>query len=296
LVKTSRLGRRRGEDPGTTGATGDPGPTGPVGITFEGAWNTGTTYFPNDVVTDQGETRIALLANSGSEPSDVNPNWDLVAAKGGTGDTGPTGATGPTGPTGATGDTGSTVPTGPRGPTGPTGSTGPTGPTGANGTSALLTGGSHAAAYSTLNGRIDVMGPGNGSSVNTTLAAGDLAVGVPLPASAVNGVGSFPVSINAAPGGTATRTFTVLDNGVATAITCTVTSAVTTCSDLVDTVTWTAGHRLSVSMTVGGSGAAAGAQGGRSLVFTPWEPDRLHRTTDPRREHRRGFSFSVPLR
>jgi hypothetical protein len=116
------------------------------------------------------------------------------------------------------------------------------------------------------------MGPGNGIKANAgTLAAGAALVGVPLPASATNGVHEFRVAINVAPGAGSTRKFDLLVNGAATvpAITCSITgAAATTCSDLVNTVTWVAGDRLSVGMTVTGAAAAA-ADGGWSLIFTP---------------------------
>ncbi len=63
----------------------------------------------------------------------TGPTGPTGASLGPTGPTGPTGPKGPTGLTGSTGPQGSAGfvgPTGPPGPTGPTGLTGPTGPTG----------------------------------------------------------------------------------------------------------------------------------------------------------------------
>lgn len=112
------------------------------------------------------------------------------------------------------------------------------------------------------------MGPGNGIIKNAaSLAAGAALVGVPLPASAASGVGGFRVAIDTAPGGTATRTFTVLADGAATAIFCIVPSGGTTCTSAT-TITWTAGQRLSVGMTNNASAANA-ADGGWSLTFAP---------------------------
>ena len=63
-------------------------------------------YVVNDVVTDLGETWIAIAASTNSQPSTINADWSKLAAKGAdgaTGSQGPTGATGPQGPQGATG-------------------------------------------------------------------------------------------------------------------------------------------------------------------------------------------------
>jgi Collagen triple helix repeat (20 copies) len=55
---------------GTTGAQGPQGPAGADGTscTFRDAWNTADNYVVNDVVTDQGETWIAVAANTNSQP------------------------------------------------------------------------------------------------------------------------------------------------------------------------------------------------------------------------------------
>ena len=133
--------------PGGPGATG---PTGPVGMTSQGAWDSGTTYAINDVVTRNGATWIAVATSTGVDPAtDNGSHWKELAAKGDLGTTGPTGvtgATGPSGPAGVTGVTGATGPSGPAGVTGatgltgadstvpgPTGLSGPTGPTGDTG-------------------------------------------------------------------------------------------------------------------------------------------------------------------
>ena len=90
-------------DPGTTGAhgpqgvagpQGPPGLQGPVGITFLGAWQSSTAYVVDDVVTDNGETWIAIAANTNSQPTDSNPEWAKLAAKGTDGAPGPQGLPG----------------------------------------------------------------------------------------------------------------------------------------------------------------------------------------------------------
>jgi endosialidase-like protein/collagen triple helix repeat protein len=95
-------------------------------MTFLGAWNSSTAYVVDDVVTANGETWIAIAANTNSQPTDSNAHWDKLAAKGADG------TQGPQGPPGATGATGATGPQGPTGPTGATGATGATGPQGPN--------------------------------------------------------------------------------------------------------------------------------------------------------------------
>ena len=142
---------------GLTGAQGPQGPAGAngTGFTFRDAWNSTDNYVVNDVVTDQGETWIAIAASTNSQPSTINADWSKLAARGadGVGPQGPTGATGPQGPqgatgatgpqglTGATGSQGATGATGPQGPQGATGATGSQGPQGPQGPSATLIGG-----------------------------------------------------------------------------------------------------------------------------------------------------------
>jgi hypothetical protein len=121
------------------------------GMNNQGSWVSSINYQVDDAVSDGGEFWIAVAPNLDSEPSTLNPNWQLVSAsgaagpagatgpQGAAGQTGQTGAAGQTGPTGATGatwpqgPTGSTGATGPQGMIGPTGPTGPQGPAGANG-------------------------------------------------------------------------------------------------------------------------------------------------------------------
>src|SRR5262249_23510857 len=93
-------------------------------------------YLANEVVTDQGETWIAVAANTNSQPSNVNADWSKLAAKGADGAAGaqgPAGAAGPQGPQGLTAATRPPPPTGPAGSQGATGATGPQGPQGATG-------------------------------------------------------------------------------------------------------------------------------------------------------------------
>ncbi len=65
-----------------------------------------------------------------------------------------------------------------------------------------------------------------------------------------------------APGGTETTSFTVMKNGVATAITCTVTGAATTANDLTHTFTVAAGDRLSIKIITSTASATTKATWG----------------------------------
>ena len=63
-------------------------------------------------------------------------------------------------------------------------------------------------------------------------------------------VKNFQILLSAAPGGTKSRTFTVYKNGVATAVSVTITGSATTGSDLVNTVSVVPGDDLSIQCTV----------------------------------------------
>jgi hypothetical protein len=65
---------------GMNGQNGQQGPAGPAGITNRQSWNGGNMYNPADAVYDSGSYWIANSANTGSEPSPVNPNWQILAA------------------------------------------------------------------------------------------------------------------------------------------------------------------------------------------------------------------------
>jgi len=65
---------------GATGAIGPVGPQGPAGLNNRGAWNGSNSYNPGDAVYDAGSYWLATAANSDSEPSPVNTNWQVLAA------------------------------------------------------------------------------------------------------------------------------------------------------------------------------------------------------------------------
>jgi hypothetical protein len=92
--------------PGAKGDKGDPG----SGFTFRGTYSEAASYDPNDVVSDNGSSWIAIAHVPATPCSGgiclapfAPPNatyWSEVASKGAAGATGATGATGPGGPAG----------------------------------------------------------------------------------------------------------------------------------------------------------------------------------------------------
>jgi hypothetical protein len=86
---------------GATGPDGPTGPTGPAGLTWQGAWVSGTTYAVNDAVSDAGASYRRLIAGAGTTaPLGDATNWTVLAAKGATGLTGNTGDPGTAGANG----------------------------------------------------------------------------------------------------------------------------------------------------------------------------------------------------
>lgn len=67
---------------GPAGPQGVAGPTGPAGIYNRGSWVSTTMYQINDSVSYAGASWIAISANVSSPPSETNPAWQLLAAKG----------------------------------------------------------------------------------------------------------------------------------------------------------------------------------------------------------------------
>jgi hypothetical protein len=79
---------------GPAGTQGIQGVAGPPGMTWRGAWASGTAYAVNDVVSQGGSSYICIAANTGNQPPNAT-YWSLVAQIGATG---ATGAQGPAGP------------------------------------------------------------------------------------------------------------------------------------------------------------------------------------------------------
>ena len=47
-------------------------------LTFQGAYNAGTTYYPNDLVTYNSSTYICILQSTGNLPTNAT-YWSLIA-------------------------------------------------------------------------------------------------------------------------------------------------------------------------------------------------------------------------
>ena len=103
------------------------------GINNQGSWVQTINYQVDDAVTDGGQFWLAIAPNTGSEPSLLNPNWQLIAAQGAQGSAGPAGPQGPQGAQGIPGPAGQQGAVGPQGPLGPLGPIGPVGPAGPQG-------------------------------------------------------------------------------------------------------------------------------------------------------------------
>jgi hypothetical protein len=107
---------------GATGSTGAAGPAGPQGppVTFKGAYSGAITYAIGDVVTEYGNSYIALQVSIAHDPyTDIIVSggyWAVLAAQGDTGPQGPQGVQGPQGAAGTNGTNGATGPAGPQGP------------------------------------------------------------------------------------------------------------------------------------------------------------------------------------
>lgn len=75
---------------------------GPVGMTWQGTWNSATSYLVDDAVQYNGYAYIAIQAGTNHTPDPAGTAyWNLLASKGDTGATGATGATGPAGTSGS---------------------------------------------------------------------------------------------------------------------------------------------------------------------------------------------------
>ena len=157
-----------------------------------------------------------------------------TGATGGQGPQGPIGPAGPTGPTGATGATGTTGAAGPQGPAGPNGNNGSNGVTIAAGATSGSTNGTTYIAMG--------MAAHNSTEANVAL---------PLPLS--GSLANFTVVLSVAPGAGNSWVLAVRQNGLSTAVTCTVSGASSkTCSDSTHSVTYAAGDTIDVLATKNG--------------------------------------------
>ena len=248
---------------GATGPKGDTGATGPLGPTGAAG--------PTGPVGGTG----AVGATGAQGPTGVVGATGPKGDTGATGPLGPTGAAGATGPAGATGATGHTGPTGATGPTGPqgnqgntgaTGPTGPTGPVGATGDTAYaFAGGSGSVAVQVPSGTPEYA-PWGMSTIGTTEAT------IRVPVAAGGTMGTLTVNLNGFPSSgltSRTYTFTVMQNGAASALSCAITGTSlsisnNTCDPAAGTLAVNTGDNL--SLRIAGSSATATNMG--AVTFT----------------------------
>lgn len=180
-----------------------------------------------------GSSYISLTdSNTGNSPNASPASWNLLAQQGSTGATGPIGQIGPMGQQG---------PVGPPGPPGPPGATGAPG---ANGTSGSAIGGNYPNTATN-----NFLIPWN-ASTNATEANSN----VPMPSGKAS---KLVVNLTVAPGTGQSATLTLRKNLANTALTCTVSGTSTTCTDTVDSVTFSDGDLLSILYTETGAAAAS---------------------------------------
>ncbi|MGD0116755.1 MAG: hypothetical protein ABSD30_01740 [Candidatus Binatus sp.] len=177
---------------------------------------------------------------------------------------GPVGLVGATGPIGPAGETGQQGPQGPTGPTGPTGATGPTGPTGVNGIDGVqfytLSGGDLGSNAVLLYGFTNELagtdftslsegtnpiyyGPGNGADIALESEA------VPIDASTET---QLWVQTKNVPGAGQSYSFQLCVNSDCTSspVKCAINLGdLTTCSDLVDTQSFSPGDTIALKAT-----------------------------------------------
>jgi Collagen triple helix repeat (20 copies) len=248
---------------GPQGVQGDQGPQGPQGasMSFGGDWDNGTTYAALQVVTYNGSSYVSLIDdNTGNQP-DSSADWALIAQKGDTGaqgEQGPQGIQGDQGPQGIQGDQGLQGIQGPIGPQGPQGPQGEQGPAGSG----------RGMLYSAVHD-FDLQNVGGNryfspihvedSSGQTMNVVGLIPVPCTMTAIAIK------VGGNMEPGVTATFTLrkgATLAGMAATALTCSVTSAATFCSDT-DSVAMDAGDMFTFRLVY-----TPGSTGGSDVFLT----------------------------
>ena len=124
---------------GLQGAQGTAGAVGPAGLSWQGAWVSGSSYIVDDAVGYSGASYFCINATSGTTTPNLDAlNWALLASQGAAGVNGAAGAAGAVGATGPIGPQGIAGPIGATGPQGSTGATGATGATGPQGVQGVL--------------------------------------------------------------------------------------------------------------------------------------------------------------
>ena len=104
FLRTQNIGSQGPQGPqGVQGNTGAAGAVGPAGLTWQGAWVSGTSYVADDAIGYGGASWFCILATSGTTTPDLDTtHWALLASQGATGPAGVAGPTGAQGPSGTT--------------------------------------------------------------------------------------------------------------------------------------------------------------------------------------------------
>ena len=119
-VKVSSLQGTSGTS-GVSGSSGTSGTSG-LGFTWQGGWQSITTYFINDVVYYSGASYIALgTIAAGGNPPTINASWENMNAQGQAGTNGTSGTSGVSGSSGTSGINGTSGTDGTSGTSGTSG-------------------------------------------------------------------------------------------------------------------------------------------------------------------------------
>ena len=119
-VKVSSLQGTSGTS-GSSGTSGTSGSSG-LGFTWQGGWQSITTYFINDVVYYSGASYVALgTIAAGGNPPTTNASWENMNAQGQAGTNGTSGTSGVSGSSGTSGVSGSSGTSGVNGTSGTSG-------------------------------------------------------------------------------------------------------------------------------------------------------------------------------
>ena len=153
--------------------------------------------------------------------------------QGPSGPSGPSGPLGPSGPQGIQGIPGENGPSGPSGPGGPQGASGPSGPSGPQGPVGATGPAGSGAGATIFSGRVASIPPSGtkwGAPVGLSVAGNTFGLVATRNANTACTASNLSVLLNAAPGGTKSRTFSLsLNNGNASALACTIAGAATSC-------------------------------------------------------------------
>jgi hypothetical protein len=252
---------------GLKGPRGRAGPRGTQGITAQGLQGPAGPQGAQGPDGAPGATGPAGPQGSAGQPGPTGPQG-IAGPQGATGPAGPAGSTGPQGVQGDDGPTGSQGPTGPAGSTGPAGATGAQGPTGATGAQGPTgatgaqgpTGSAGADGVSPVLGRINTLG------VTTAFGAASGTVNASTTESDVTQLSpgsaivprDLAVELTTAPGAAASRTFTLLDDGVPTSLSCSISGSATSCTSA-SSASIGAGSKLTIQVSVTGVPAVASA-------------------------------------